>query len=82
MKEKKELLKNAVSLVRVKIEIEPLKSLSFLPVSQTGGADSSVILMDSAMFEVLRNYLRGLTVLVVPVRKEIVPLEEVEVYNL
>jgi hypothetical protein len=41
-KEKKELLKNAVSLVRVKIEIEPL----------TGGADSSVTAQCSKCFAI------------------------------
>jgi hypothetical protein len=85
--EKIRLLREALSLVRVTIEVDPLKSLSFVPVSETlRGIEPEdipppkAILMDSEMFKVLWRFIRRAVVLVVPAGKETVSLREVEVY--
>ena len=85
--EKVRLLKNALSLVRVTIELDPSNSLSFVPVSETLRdiepeeiQPPRAILMDSEMFKVLWRFIRRAVVLVVPAGKEIVSLREVEVY--
>jgi len=86
--EKVKLLYNALSLIRVKIEIEPLKHVQLFPVSESlrGIEPESVppkaILMDSEMFKVLRHFIGGVVVLVVPAGKEEVSLSEVEVHSL
>ncbi len=89
MQEKVRLVKEALSLVRVTIELEPSKSISFLPVSETlRGVEPEdiqppkVLLMDSEMFKVLQHFIRQAAVLVVPAGKETVSLSEVEVYGL
>jgi len=85
--EKVRLLKDALSLVRVTIELDPSNSLSFVPVSETLRdiepeeiQPPKAILMDSEMFKVLWRFIRRAVVLVVPAGKEIVSLREVEVY--
>jgi hypothetical protein len=85
--EKVRLLKNALSLVRVTVELDPSNSLSFVPVSETLRdiepeeiQPPKAILMDSEMFKVLWRFIRRAVVLVVPAGKEIVSLREVEVY--
>ena len=85
--EKVRLLKEALSLVRVTIELDPSNSLSFVPVSETLRdiepeeiQPPRAILMDSEMFKVLWRFIRRAVVLVVPAGKEIVSLREVEVY--
>jgi hypothetical protein len=85
--EKKRLLETAMSLIRVRVNLPDTKALVFLPVSETlrNAAPSiqpTAILMDSGMFSVLKNFLKGTTVLVVPSGKETVSIDEVEVYNL
>jgi hypothetical protein len=85
--EKVRLLKEALSLVRVTVELDPSNSLSFVPVSETLRdiepeeiQPPKAILMDSEMFKVLWRFIRRAVVLVVPAGKEIVSLREVEVY--
>jgi hypothetical protein len=85
--EKVRLLKDALSLVRVTVELDPSNSLSFVPVSETLRdiepeeiQPPKAILMDSEMFKVLWRFIRRAVVLVVPAGKEIVSLREVEVY--
>ena len=85
--EKIRLLKNALSLIRVTIELDPSNSLSFVPVSETlrdiepeDIQPPKAILMDSEMFKVLWRFIRRAVVLVVPAGKAIVSLREVEVY--
>ena len=85
--EKVRLLKEALSLVRVTVELDPSNSLSFVPVSETlrdiepeDIQPPKVLLMDSEMFKVLWHFIRRAVVLVVPAGKEIVSLREVEVY--
>jgi hypothetical protein len=83
MEQKKKLLYKAISLIRARIELEPLKYLEFLPSSNFDFDPQAVLLMDKAMFGVLKNFLiSGVTVLVVPTGKETVSLEEVEIHNL
>jgi hypothetical protein len=85
--EKVRLLKEALSLVRVTVELDPSNSISFVPVSETLRdiepeeiQPPKVLLMDSEMFKVLWRFIRRAVVLVVPVGKETVSLREVEVY--
>jgi hypothetical protein len=85
--EKIRLLKDALSLVRVTVELDPSNSLSFVPVSETlrdiepeDIQPPKVLLMDSEMFKVLWHFIRRAVVLVVPAGKETVSLREVEVY--
>jgi hypothetical protein len=85
--EKVRLLKDALSLVRVTVELDPSNSLSFVPVSGTlrdiepeDIQPPKAILMDSEMFKVLWRFIRRAVVLVVPAGKETVSLCEVEVY--
>jgi hypothetical protein len=87
--EKIKLLKEALSFVFVRVEIEPLKYLHFVPVSETlRGIEPEeikppkAILMDSEMFKVLRHFIREVVVLVVPAGKGEVSLNEVEVHSL
>jgi hypothetical protein len=87
--QKVRLLREAVSLIRVRVEIEPLKFIQFLPVSETlrdiepeDIQPPKALLMDSEMFKVLWHFIRGAAVLVVPAGKETVSLREVEVYGL
>jgi hypothetical protein len=85
--EKIRLLKNALSLVRVTVELDPSNSLSFVPVSETLRdiepeeiQPPKAILMDSEMFKVLWRFIRRAVVLIVPAGKAIVSLREVEIY--
>jgi hypothetical protein len=85
--EKVRLLKEALSLVRVTVELDPSNSLSFVPVSEIlrdiepeDIQPPKAILMDSEMFKVLWRFIRRAVVLVVPAGKAIVSLREVEVY--
>jgi hypothetical protein len=87
--EKIRLLKEALSLVRVTVELDPSNSLSFVPVSETlrdiepeDIQPPRAILMDSEMFKVLWHFIRRAVVLVVPAGKETVSLCEAEVYAL
>jgi hypothetical protein len=82
--QKRKLLYKAVSLIRARVEIEPLKYLEFLPAVTSGfdSQDYSVLLMDKAMFEILKNLLSGVTVLVVPTGKETVSVDEIEIHEL
>jgi hypothetical protein len=85
--EKIRLLKNALSLVRVTVELDPSNSISFVPVSETLRdiepeeiQPPKAILMDSEMFKVLWRFIRRAVVLIVPAGKAIVSLREVEIY--
>jgi hypothetical protein len=85
--EKIRLLKNALSLVRVTVELDPSNSLSFVPVSETLRdiepeeiQPPKAILMDSEMFKVLWRFIRRAVVLIVPAGKAIVSFREVEIY--
>jgi hypothetical protein len=85
--EKVRLLKDALSLVRVTVELDPSNSLSFVPVSEIlrdiepeDIQPPRAILMDSEMFKVLWRFIRRAVVLVVPAGKATVSLREVEVY--
>jgi hypothetical protein len=69
MEQKKKLLYKAISLIRARIELEPLKYLEFLPSSNFDFDPQAVL-------------ISGVTVLVVPTGKETVSLEEVEIHNL
>jgi hypothetical protein len=87
--EKVRLLKDALSLIRVTVELDPSNSLSFVPVSETlrniEPEDIQLpraILMDSEMFKVLWHFIRRAVVLVVPEGKETVSLCEAKVYTL
>ncbi len=87
--EKIRLLKDALSLIRVTVELDPSNSLSFVPVSETlrdiepeDIQPPKVLLMDSEMFKVLWHFIRRAVVLVVPAGKETVSLCEAEVYAL
>jgi hypothetical protein len=88
MEQKVKLLKEALSLIRVKIEIEPLKYIELIPLSEAlRGVEPEdipppkVILMDNEMFKILWHFMRKVVVLVVPAGKEVVSLDEVEVYG-
>jgi len=91
MEQKKRLLYKAVSLIRTRVELSPLKYIEFLPISETSellgrrvatDEPQGVLLMDSAMFASLKNFVKGATVLVVPTGKETVSLDEIEIYEI
>jgi len=87
MQEKVRLLKNALSLIRVTVKLDLSNSVSFVPVSEIlrgiepeDTPPPKVLLMDSEMFKVLQHFIRRAVVLVVPVGKETVSLNEIDVY--
>jgi hypothetical protein len=86
MEQKTKLLYKAVSLIRARVEIAPLKYIEFLPISETALFPSPqapmTVLMDRSMFQTLRNFMRGVTVLVTPTGKETVRIEEIEIHEL